>query len=82
MPKIKKPHGGRLENWVINTHSRNGFVYVTLSGNLHDDPQDRWPEGQWVTTSYIVRWRGSKVETRNTIYALGVAAYTAPEEAP
>lgn len=81
MPKSKKPHGGRLENWVVNSHVYNGQPYITLAGNLHDDPQGRWRDGQWVTTSYIVRWRGGKVETRNTIYALGVAAYTAPEEA-
>lgn len=55
--------GGTLENWYI--------VGLSVTGDLFGD--DRWSDGQQVTTSYVVNLDVDKgyLETRNTVYGLG-----------
>lgn len=63
----EKKKGGRLEGWHFDENNN------VLWGNLYDDPQDRFPQGTYVHTSYIVTLDVDNkiVETRNSIYELG-----------
>lgn len=67
-----KKHGGRLEQWWIDTALTGSHI---LRGNLYDDPQQRWPEGEKIHTSKIqvLDISEAKLETLNTIYDLGAA---------
>lgn len=67
--RSEKKYGGRFENWTA--------VGKVVWGNLYDDPQERFREGEYIHTSYIVdvAWDRENeigtIETRNTIYELG-----------
>jgi len=63
---MSKPYGGRIENWYVNTLG-------SVSGNLYNDPMQRWDEGERIVTSYIVKLDEelANLETRNTVYDLG-----------
>lgn len=65
--KAKKPTA-RLENWSV--------VYDGLRGEIYDDSQKRWPNGEVIRTSALVHLdtRKKYCETRNTIYRLGKSA--------
>lgn len=67
-----KPYGGRLENWYIQHVARpDGAAY--FAGELSDDPNARWRNGQHITTSGVIGYKDgdTKIETRNTLYDLG-----------
>ncbi|MEK0324101.1 MAG: hypothetical protein QQN63_00200 [Nitrosopumilus sp.] len=74
-----KPYGGRLENWVRHTGStiEGRADYVFFSGDIYDDPNLRWSEGQLISTSIVTtdyRDGDSSIETMNTLYTLGEPA--------
>lgn len=75
MTKKEKPFGGLIENWMKITIK--GLMVDVIMGDLVGDPNDRFPPGSTVRTSPIQReWQDEVgvhfVETRNTIYKLGV----------
>jgi len=63
---MSKPYGGRIENWYVNTLG-------SISGNLYDDPRQRFNEGAFIDTSYVVKLDEelANLETRNTVYDIG-----------
>ena len=68
-----KKYGGKLENWkVVDWCKSTGETVV--HGNLHDDPNQRFPEGTEVRTSSVIHldYENMKLETSNTVYDLGV----------
>lgn len=63
----EKTYGGRLENWFFLD------VGYPASGNLYEDPNNRFGEGTKVYTSTVLEFDqdNMKIITRNSIYDLG-----------
>lgn len=67
---MSKENKGRLEDWWIDNNLRGGVV----NGRVYGHPT--FKDGVNIRTSTIVDFLddNNKVETRNSIYTLGVAA--------
>ena len=63
-----------IENWSVvdnnSPYTAPEARVIRLCGFIKDE---RWPDGNEVSTSRILSVDGNKVETRNTIYILGEA---------
>jgi hypothetical protein len=68
MPQ-RKVHA-RLENWSIQINPFTGNKCMT--GAVYGHP--RFVDGNIVSTSQLVRRRGTKAYTLNTVYTLGAPA--------
>lgn len=68
----KKPFGGTIENWEIVSAMSLNDRYQCL-GELHGDPNQRFPEGFSIYTSLLVEIGPDEIETLNTMYKLGKA---------
>ena len=67
-----KKYGGKLENWKVVDWC-NSLGETVVYGKLYNDPAGRFPDGEVVRTSYVVKldYENNKLETKNTIYDLG-----------
>lgn len=56
----------RIENWIVRAGCLEGFVY--------DDRQERFKDGDLITTSPIMHQNSIYAETKNSVYILGKPA--------
>lgn len=61
---------GRLENWVVTPLGTKGSI---VWGDLYEDVNKRWCEGENIRTSLIIEINEAEgwVQTRNSLYKLG-----------
>lgn len=74
-----KPFAGTIENWYITDSLFSTGKLV--NGNLFGDPMKRFEEGAFIHTSLVVKLDEEKglLETRNSLYSLGVKDVVAQE---
>ncbi len=59
-----KPHKGKIKQWFMNPSSDR----PTVAGFVYGHPV--FPDGTFITTSYIVDIKCDQAETRNSFYTL------------
>jgi hypothetical protein len=69
--RIGKPHGGHLELWGSHYFQKGRY-----SGIITDDPNDRFDDGEVITTSPCIKMHNIDnikiLETHTSYYTLGV----------
>lgn len=73
---------GRLENWEVDPRFCEEDETI-IWGYIYDDSRGRWPEGTWIHTSGTANcgfMEGDVIETRNSVYLLGVPANNKVQE--
>jgi len=73
-----KKDGGTIQNWTLHTLSdgtRKVYnelypenIGKILTGDVLEDPTNRWNEGDFIRSSLVVAFDGMTVETLNTRY--------------